>query len=474
MQSLLLKNIDELATFNQQRDRIKNAWVLLRGNQIEAIDSHESKCPPADKTMDLSGYIVMPGMINTHHHLFQSLLRNIPILQDVALFDWLHYMYLLMSEVTDEDQYVAAKVNHAELLLSGCTTTVDHAYLKVNDMQFDTSVKAAFEMGIRFHLSRGSFSVGQSLGGLPPDHIIEDEDDILSDTERLIKTYHDPNPFAMTRVDNALCSPFSVSLRLMKESIALARRYHVGNHTHFAESPDDEKYVQEKFGKRSVELAQELGWVGDDVWFAHGVTLNESDVEIMGQTKTAVAHCPNSNMYTSAGCCPVKKLLKAGATVGVGVDGSAANNASNMINEVRNMLLLQRVFHGAGALSPTQALEIATLGGARLLRRGDIGSLEPGNAADLIGVKYNRLSYAGGVHDPLAGMVLCDTGYVDLSIVNGQTRVVDGHLVASDIQNLTSQLNKLSEALVKRVEKRYGVVMTTPVWRTAYPYEERT
>lgn len=474
MKTLLLRNIDLLATFNEDRDRLQNAWILLRGNQIDCIGRMDRDIPEADESMDLSGYILMPGMINTHHHLFQSLLRNIPILQDVALFDWLYYMYLLMSEVTDEDQYVAAKVNHAELLLSGCTTTVDHAYLRVNDMRFDTSVEAARDMGIRFHLSRGSFSIGQSQGGLPPDHIIEKEEDILGDTERLIKTYHDANQLAMTRVDNAPCSPFSVSMDLMRESIAMARRYGVGNHTHFAESPDDERYVQEKFGMRSAELAQELGWVGPDVWFAHGVTLNDSDIQLMGRTKTAVAHCPNSNMYTAAGCCPVKNLLKAGATVGIGVDGSAANNASNMLDEVRNMLLLQRVFHGADALSPTQALEIATLGGATLLRREDIGVVAPGKAADLIGVKYQRLSFAGGVHDPLAGLVLCDTSGVDLSIVNGRMRVQNGQLVDVDAGALTQQLNHLSKALVARVEKRYNITLTAPVWRKAYPYEERS
>ncbi len=473
MTNVLLKNIDQLATFNENRERISNAWVLIADQQIAEVGSHSGPVPEADAVIDLSGYVVLPGMINTHHHLFQSLLRNLPVLQDVALFDWLYYMYLLMSEVSDEDQYVAAQVNHAELLLSGCTTTADHAYLKVNDMQFDTSVKAARDMGIRFHLARGSFSIGQSQGGLPPDHIVEDEEDILADTERLIQAYHNPDPYAMTRVDNAPCSPFSVSLSLMKRSIALARRYQVGNHTHFAESPDDERYVQETYGMRSVELAQELGWVGPDVWFAHGVTMNASDIDIMGRTQTAVAHCPNSNMYTAAGCCPVKKLLQAGATVGVGVDGSAANNASNMIDEVRNMLLLQRVFYGADALSPTQALEIATLGGARLLRRPDLGSIEAGKAADLIGVRYERLAYAGGIHDPLAGLVLCDTGHVDFSMVNGEIRVRDARLVGCDVGELTRTLNRLSQALIARVEKRYGLDLTTPTWRRAYPYEAR-
>jgi 8-oxoguanine deaminase len=480
MSSILLENIHTLATFDEQRRRIQDAWILVRDNKIEAIGSMGSQSTDVDKPaevdqrIDLTGHVVMPGMINTHHHLFQCLLRNVPALQDSNLFRWLKVLFLIMSEVRDEDHYSATLVNHAELLLSGCTTNVDHSYLKVNDMQFDTQIRAAQEMGMRFHLARGSFSIGESKGGLPPDNVVEDEDDILADTERLIQTYHDGNPMAMVRVDNAPCSPFTVSSQLMKESIIMARRYGVGNHTHFAESPDDHAYMLEVYGKRSVEAAEEWGWVGPDVWYAHGVVLNDEEIATMARTGTAVAHCPNSNMYTAAGCCRVRDLLEAGATVGLGVDGSAANNSSNMLDEVRSMMLLQRVFHCADALSPTQALEIATLGGAKLLRRDDIGVLAPGKAADIIGVDLRRISYAGGMHDPVAALVLCASGKVDINMVNGRLVVSRGELVGVDMPSLIDHHNELAAALVQRTEKRYGISVSDPVWRKAYPYDPRT
>ncbi len=471
MGTILLENVEQLATFDETRRVLHNAWVLIDDDRIDAVGVAGVEPPEADLRLDLSGHVVLPGLINTHHHHFQTLLRGVPSMQNATLFPWLHDLYLLMSEVTDEDQYVASLVAQAELLLSGCTTNADHSYLKVNDMQFDTGIKAAQEVGIRFHLARGSFSIGQSQGGLPPDHIVEDEDDILADTERLIKTYHDPSPRAMVRVANAPCSPFSITPRLMRESVELARKYGVHSHTHLAESPDDERYMHEVYGRTSVEMAEEWGWVGPDVWYAHAVQLNESDMDIMARSGTAVAHCPNSNMYLASGCCPVTPLLKKGVTVGLGVDGSASNNSSNLLDELRNALLLQRVYYGAQALSPTQALEVATLGSARLLGRDDVGVLAPGMAADLIAVRLDRLSFAGGLHDPVAALVLCDTGRVDLSIVNGQVRVQDGRLVGIDLPALIQQQNKLAAALVQRTEERYGVSLTAQAWRRAFPYE---
>lgn len=471
MGTLLLEHMDTLATFDGDRTRLNDAWILIRDQMIEAVGTASTPPPPADQRLDLSGYVVLPGLINTHHHLFQCLLRNIPVLQDVTLFPWLHHMYRLMSEVHDEDYYTASKLNHAELLLSGCTTNVDHAYLKVNDMQFDTQIQAAQEMGIRFHLARGSFSVGQSKGGLPPDDIVENEDDILADTERLIQNYHDPRPYAMVRVDNAPCSPFSVSPNLMRESIEMARKYGVGNHTHLAECPADLDYVMAQYGKRSVYMADDWGWTGPDVWYAHGVVLDEGEMDLMARTGTGVTHCPNSNMYTAAGICPVMPLLKKGAPVGLGVDGSAANNASNMLREVRSALLLQRVKYGGEAFSATQALELALTGSAKLLRRNDIGAIAPGKAADIIGIKLNRLEFAGGHHDPVAGLVFCDIGQVDLSIVNGKIRVQDGTLLDIDLPLLVSDLNRRSKELVARVEKRYNVNMSTQIHRRSYPYQ---
>lgn len=472
MTSILLEHIDTLATFDEQRRRLRNAWILVRDNLIEAIGTEGSQPREVDQIIDLSGYVVIPGLISTHHHNFQTLLRNVPHMQNASLFPWLHDLYLLMSEVRDEDQYTATMVAHAELLLSGCTTTVDHSYLKVNDMKFDTEIQAAQEIGIRFHLARGSFSVGESQGGLPPDHIVEKEDDILVDTEALIQKYHDPKPNAMVRVDNAPCSPFSVSERLMRESIQMARRYGVGNHTHLAENMDDHRYVQSHYGMSSVKMAESLGWVGPDVWFAHGVILDDDDIEIMAQTGTAIAHCPCSNQFLASGVCKVTPMLKKGVTIGLGVDGSASNNSSNMLDEVRTASLLQRVTYGADALAPTQALELATLGSAHLLRRDDIGRIAPGMAADLIGVDLHKLSFAGGLHDPVAALVLCASGQVDLSMVNGKLRVVNGRLVGVNLSALIDRQNQLAEALVKRTEKRYGVNLSDLVWRRAFPYDE--
>ncbi len=471
MGTILLEKIHTLATFDEQRRVLHGAWVLIRDDAIEAIGAAGSEPQHADQRLDLSDCVVLPGLINTHHHHFQTLLRNVPAMQSASLFPWLHDLYLLMSEVSDEDQYVASMVAQAELLLSGCTTNVDHSYLKVNDMQFDTGIKAAQDAGIRFHLARGSFSIGQSKGGLPPDHIIEDEDDILADTERLIKTYHDPTPRAMVRVANAPCSPFSITPRLMRESLKLARAYGVHSHTHLAESPDDERYMHEVYGKSSVQVAEDWGWVGPDIWYAHAVQLGDGDIDIMARTGTAVAHCPSSNMFLASGCCPVSRLLKKGVTVGIGVDGSASNNSSNMLNEVRRALLLQRVTYGAAALSPTQALEIATLGSARLLGRDDIGMLAPGKAADVIAIDLNRLSFAGGLHDPVAALVFCEAGRVDLSIVNGRIRVQGGELVGVDLPALVKRQNRLAAALLQRTERRYNISLSASAWQRAHPFD---
>ncbi|MEN6410117.1 MAG: amidohydrolase family protein, partial [Anaerolineaceae bacterium] len=310
-----------------------------------------------------------------------------------------------------------------------------------------------------------------SQGGLPPDHIVEKEDDILADTEALIQKHHDPKPFAMVRVDNAPCSPFSVSDHLMRESIKMARRYGVGNHTHLAENMDDHRYVMSHYGMSSVKMAESLGWVGPDVWFAHGVVLDDDDIRIMAETGTAICHCPCSNQFLASGVCKVTPMLKKGVTIGLGVDGSASNNSSNMLDEVREACLLQRVNYGADALAPTQALELATLGSARLLRRNDIGVLAPGKAADLIGIELNKLSFAGGLHDPVAALVLCASGQVDLSMVNGKLRVVDGQLVGVDLLALIKEQNRIAANLVQRTEKRYGVNLSEMVWRRAFPYD---
>jgi 8-oxoguanine deaminase len=473
MSTLLLEGIDTLATFDGQRRVLKNAWLLVDGNLIAGIGTGEYEGGPVDRRMDLAGYVVLPGLVNLHHHFFQALLKNVPSLQDVSLFRWLQDMYFLMSEVRDEDLYYAAKVNIAELLLSGCTTAVDHNYLKVNDMQHDTDIRAAREMGIRFHLARGSTTLSQKDGAPAPDCIAETDDEVLIDTERLIKTYHDIGYGGMVRIENAPSSLFAVTERLWRESIELARKYGVGSHTHMAEAPDEERWVLERFGMRSVERAEELGWVGPDVWYAHATVLDETEQAIIRRTGTGICTCPNSNMYTAAAVCRVTPMLRQGGfKIGLGVDGSAANNSSHLLGETRNMLLLQRAFFGADAMSPTQALEVAILGGAQILRRDDIGVLAPGKAADLIGVETRKLSFAGGAHDPVAGLVLCDVDRVDLSIVNGTVRVERGKLLDVDTAELVRCANEHALDLVRRAEKRYGVHVSLPVWRRAYPYDE--
>ncbi len=343
MSSLLLEHIDTLATFDDQRRVLKNAWMLVSGQWIEAVGTGSYPGEPVERRLDLSGHVVLPGLVNLHHHFFQALLRNIPTLQDVELFRWLKDIQMLMGEVRDEELDIATRLNVAELLLSGCTTAVNHNYLRAApDLHHDTQIRAALEMGIRYHHARGSNSQGLA-------HTIEKEDDALADTERLIKSYHDPRPGAMLRIENAPGAPFSMSPRFFKESIELARRYGVGNHTHLAQSPEDDRQTRTQFGKKSVVWAEELGWVGPDVWYAHATSLDDEERAIIKRTGTGICHCPNSNMYTAAGCCQVTPMLKEGGfKIGLGVDGSAANNSSHLI--------------ARGAERPADA--------ARFLRRG--------------------------------------------------------------------------------------------------------
>lgn len=473
MSTLLLENIDTLATFDDQRRVLKNAWILVRDNLIEMVGTQRYEGGLVDQRLDLSHYVVLPGFINLHHHFFQALLKNIPSLQNVSLFRWLKDMFYLMGEVCDEDLYYATKINVAELILSGCTTTVDHNYLPATAvLQHDTALQAAKELGIRYYHARGCNAMGQKDGAMSPDHLVEIETDIMEDTERLIQTYDDPKPGSMLRIVNAPSAPFSASPRFYRESIEMARRYGVLNHTHLAQSLEDDRFVRNTYGKKSVLWAQDLGWVGEDVWYAHATVLDNEEKSIIQSTGTGICNCPNSNMYTAAGVCDVTPMLKAGGfNIGIGVDGSAANNSSNMLHEVRNALLMQRTFFGADAIAPTQALELATLGGAKILQRGDLGVLAPGKTADIIGIDFQKLPLAGGIHDPIAGLVLCDVDHVDLSIINGKIRVAKGELINVDLPALIQRSNELSIALAQRAEKRYNVSLTPLVWRRAYPYD---
>lgn len=467
-ETLLIKNIDVLVTMDETRRVLENAWVLVRGNTIDSMGEDNDPVPEAAKTIDARGHIVMPGLINTHHHFFQTLLRVVPSFQDRSLWYWLLELYRPMCSLTDEMNDVSTRVALAELMLSGCTTAQDHSYVYVNDMSFETQIEAAKEMGVRFHLSRGSITIGKSQGSIAEDDVLEDEEDVLAHCERLAKRYHDPTPGAMTRIDLAPVSMFSNSTWLLQETATLARKMDLGLHTHCYESQQEEDYCVEVYGARPVKFAADNGWSGPDVWFAHAVRHNAEEVAFMGETGTGVAHCPSSNMRLSSGIAPVKEYLEHGVRVGLGCDGSASNDSSHLLAEARTAMLLQRVKHDADALTATQALELGTLGGASVLRRDDIGSLAPGKAADLIGFDLNQLAFAGGLHDPVAALVFCQPSQVDFSIINGKVVVDDGQIIGLDLPALTARQNKLADELVAATEARFGHDMTSKVWKRAW------
>lgn len=447
MSTLLVKRADLLVTMDADRRRIPDGGLFVRDNVIEQIGPTAELPAEADRVINARGMIVLPGLVNTHHHLYQTLTRAVPAAQNATLFQWLKTLYPIWAGLTSEAIYVSALVGLAELMLSGCTTAADHLYIYPNDCRIDDEIRAAQEIGIRFHASRGAMSLGESKGGLPPDGVVEDEDFILKDTQRAIETYHDPEPYAMLRIVVAPCSPFSVTPDLMREAARLARSYGVHLHTHLAETLDEEQFCLRQFGRRPVAYAEDLGWVGDDVWYAHGVHLNEAEIELLARTGTGVCHCPSSNMRLASGIAPVRAYLDAGVRVGLGVDGSASNDSSHLLAEARQALLLQRVSGDPAGLSAEEALWLATVGGAQVLGRDDIGELSPGKAADFIGFRLDRLDYAGALHDPLAALVFCTPQRVDFSVINGQVVVEDGHLLTVDLGPVIKQHNRIAREL---------------------------
>jgi cytosine/adenosine deaminase-related metal-dependent hydrolase len=448
MPTVLVKNAQILVTMDANRREISDGGFFIRDNVIEKVGPTSELPTDADQTIDLRGHVVLPGLINTHHHLYQTLTRAVPAAQDANLFNWLKTLYPIWANLTSEGVYVSALVGMAELMLSGCTTSSDHLYLFPNDSTLDDEIRAAREIGLRFHAARGSMSLGESRGGLPPDRVVEKESAILKDCQRVLETYHDPRPFSMLRIVLAPCSPFSVSADLMRESVSMAKQYEVTLHTHLAETRDEEQFCLEMFGRRPVEYMQDLGWIGENVWHAHCVHLSDSEIELFGQTGTGVAHCPSSNMRLASGIPPVKKLRACDAPVGLGVDGSASNDGSHLLGEARQAMLLQRVMGDPGALSAREALEIATLGGPRVLRREDIGSLEPGKAADAIAINLNRLGYAGALHDPVAATVFCAPSGVDWSMIDGRVVVEQGCLTTLEIEPIIERHNRLAHQMV--------------------------
>lgn len=456
MATLLIRHATVLVTMDAQRREIPDGALLTRDGWIEQVGPTNELPAVADEVLDLTNHLVLPGLINTHHHFYQTLTRAVPAAQDADLFHWLKIYYPIWASLVPEDIRISTQLALAELALSGCTTASDHLYIFPNGCSLDDEIEAAKQIGLRLHASRGSMSLGESQGGMPPDNIVEDEDDILSDTQRVIEVYHDPQPGSMTQIVVAPCSPFSVTPELMRQAAAMARSYGVRMHTHLAETLDEEHFCLDKFGHRPLSYAEELDWAGDDVWFAHAVHINPTEVGRMASTGTGVAHCPSSNMRLASGIAPVRRYLAAGVNVGLGVDGSSSNDSSHMLAEVRQALLLSRVgaaiapeIDGKKALlTARQVLEMATLGGAAVLGRDDVGSLEPGKCADFIAIDLNRVEFSGGLHDPVASTVLCASVQVDLNYVHGKPVVVEGQLVTCDLDLVIEAHNRAASRLV--------------------------
>lgn len=452
MSTLLIRNARLLVTMDEQRREIAGGAVLVRDNVIEAVGASGDLPDHADEVIDAQDDVVMPGLVNTHHHMFQSLTRAIAT--DRELFGWLRALYPIWAQLTPEMVRVSTQTAMVELLLSGCTTTSDHLYIFPNGVRLDDSIEAAAQVGMRFHAARGSMSVGESQGGLPPDRVVEREADILRDTQRLIERWHDSARLAMQRIVVAPCSPFSVSRELMRDSAALARSYGddhgVSLHTHLAENEHDVAYTRQLFGCTPAEYVEQLGWVGPDVWCAHCVKLDPDGIGLFARTGTGVAHCPCSNLRLASGIAPIRAMRDAGVAVGLGVDGSASNDAGHLFAEARIGLLLQRVAPtgGPAAMGVREMLEIATIGGARVLGRDDIGALAPGMAADLITVPLNGIGMAGAQHDPLAALLLCQVPRVRHAIVNGRFLVRDGEAVTIDLPVLIERHNALSAQML--------------------------
>ena len=456
MERLLVDHARLVATMDAERREIADGAIWIEGGLIRWVGPADELDPSVRELagreqgfhrLDASRLVIMPGMVNTHHHLFQSLTRALPGAQDRPLFDWLVNHYPRWSRLTPEMVYVSAQVALCELVLTGATTVSDHLYLYAKGARIDDEIRAAQELGVRFHPCRGSMSIGESKGGLPPDATVEDEDALLLDTREAIERWHDSTPGAMCRIAVAPCAPFNVSEDLMRRSAELARAYGVLLHTHVAETRDEEEYTLERVGMRPAAYMASLGWVGPDVWWAHAVHLNSDEIALLAETNTGVAHCPSSNMRLGSGIAPVRAMLDAGVRVSLAVDGSASNDSSNMLAEARQAMLLQRVLSGAEALSARQALEMATLGGAAVLCRDDLGALAPGMCADLIGYDVEQLPLAGAQADPLGALLFCIPGHVDLSVINGRVIVEGGQLLTADVPALVARHNAQSRLL---------------------------
>ncbi|MGF1460546.1 MAG: 8-oxoguanine deaminase [Leptolyngbyaceae cyanobacterium] len=452
MATLLVKNIHTLATFDRGQQEIRRGALFIRDHIIEQVGTTAALPDTADQVLDLADrHVVLPGLVNTHHHFFQTLTRAVPQAQNHELFQWLQSLYPLWSNITAESLAISAQMAAAELILSGCTTASDHSYLFPNDCTLDDEIRAVQSTGLRFHANRGSMSIGQSHGGLPPDSLVEAESFILKDSQRLIEQYHDSDRYAMLRITLAPCSPFTVSQDLMRESAALARSFvGVGLHTHLAENTKDVDYCLDKFDQTPGEYAESVGWLGHDVWHAHCVKLSSRSLDQFGQTGTGVAHCPCSNMRLASGIAPIRAMLDRAIPVGLGVDGAASNDTGHLMHEARMAMLAARVRDEApAALTAREALAIATTGGAQVLGRDDIGHIAPGMAADFIAINLERPELAGaGVYDPVAALLFCQIHRVDYSFIHGRCVVDQGQLTTVDLHSLINAHNRAARTLL--------------------------
>jgi cytosine/adenosine deaminase-related metal-dependent hydrolase len=463
MTTILARNAEVLVTMDGDRRELKGAGIYAENGIITQVGRNEDLPKTADTVIDLSGQIVLPGFVNTHHHLNQTLMRNLPAGQNNNLFPWLQAHYRVWARTDEEASRASTLIGLAELALSGCTTVFDHSYVFKNGNNVDCQIQAAKDIGVRFHASRGSMSLGESKGGLPPDDCVEDEAFILRDSERVIKAHHDASHGSMTRIVLAPCSPFSVTTSLLKDSAALARQHKIRLHTHLCETLDEERYTLQHFQLRPVDWMESLGWLGDDVWFAHAIHVDDDEIRKFAATGCGAAHCPSSNMRLASGIAPIKKYMDAGVKVGLGVDGSSSNDCSNILLEARQALLLGRLRHGLLPpegprkymllsqshpvrpkewMTAREVLELATLGGARVLGRSDIGSLEPGKCADFFSLDLHTIGYAGALHDPVAAVLFCAPQQARTTVINGKVVVRDGEIATMDMGPVVKTHNR--------------------------------
>ena len=450
----LIADIAFLMTGNVLRQELKDAYVVVDDNIITAIGTGVPVLDsPADRVISGSRMLMMPGFVNTHHHLYQTLFRNVPQVEHAKLFDWLTFLYEHWKYIDEEAVYTSAQVGICEMLKTGVTTTTDHLYLYPygNNAIIDAEIAAARDVGVRFHPTRGSMSLSKKDGGLPPDSMVQTDEEILVESERVIHQYHDRGRYAMTRIALAPCSPFSVTTNLMKQTAALAEREDVLIHTHLAETQDEEEFCLQTFGFRPVDYMEEVNWLTPRSWFAHIVWASDADIRKLSEHECGMAHCPASNMRLGSGIAPVTIMKQTNMRIGIGVDGSASNDTNSFIGEVRLATLLQRVKYGADALTSREALAMASMGGARVLRMdSDIGSIEVGKAADLIMWDLDTLEFAGGLHDPFTAPVMCDAKQVSLNMVNGKVLIENGQFTNIDVRALVARQNMIAAHLMAR------------------------